>query len=64
YIRAEPGFDSERIASLQNEHLVQVLSDPEFKDNYLWVKIRIPESGIEGWIVQSLLQTATPSTGW
>ncbi len=64
YIRAEPGFDSARIASLQNEHLVQVISDPVFKDNYLWVQIRIPEDGTEGWIVQSLLQTATPSTGW
>jgi uncharacterized membrane protein len=43
--------------------LVEVL-ESTVVDNVNWVHIRVVETGIEGWIHQSLLMTATPSPQW
>jgi SH3-like domain-containing protein len=48
---------------LANNMMVQVLPDIAEAKTVIWVKVRT-EEGIEGWIVQSLLQTATPAPGW
>lgn len=63
YIRAEPSYDANYVKSLLNGYLIQVLPDVVIKDGATWVKVRTAE-GIEGWIVRSLLATATPAPGW
>ncbi|HQL38016.1 MAG TPA: SH3 domain-containing protein [Anaerolineaceae bacterium] len=63
YVRSEPGFDGDLLTSLLNTSLVQVISDPLLIDNLTWVKVRT-ETGLEGWMVQALLATATPSPRW
>jgi hypothetical protein len=51
------------LALLKVNTLVEIL-DTTLVDNRNWVHIRVVETGQEGWIVQSLLQTATPSPQW
>ena len=63
YIRSEPKFGSKILISLLNGTLVQVLPDTSTDGGTLWVKIRTND-GLEGWIVQGLLVTATPVPGW
>lgn len=61
FVRAEP--DGSVVTSLLNDSLVQVISDPVAgKGGILWVKVRT-QNGVEGWMVQSLLVTATPAPG-
>ncbi len=62
-IREKPTFSANYVASLLNGSLVQVLPETEFADNNYWVHV-ITEDGIEGWMVRSLLATATPAPGW
>lgn len=58
-LRAEPG--GLPITSLINGTLVQILPDqPVILDGGIWVKVLVMESDIEGWILSSLLVTATP----
>ncbi len=62
FIRAEPG--GRILTSLLNGSPVEVISEPlRVESGAIWVKIRT-ETGVEGWILQSLLATATPSPGW
>jgi SH3-like domain-containing protein len=63
YIRAEPSYDANYVKSLLNGYLIQVLPDVVIADGATWVKVRTAE-GVEGWIVRSLLATATPAPGW
>lgn len=64
HLRAEPGFDSESLTLLDNGALVQVLLDtPVEKDGVTWIHVQVP-GGKQGWIVQSLLATATPAPNW
>jgi hypothetical protein len=61
-VREEP--DGKAVTSLLNGSLVQVISDPvRGNGNTLWVQVRT-EKGLEGWMVQALLATATPAPGW
>jgi hypothetical protein len=62
-IRSEPNYDAVVVKLLANNMMVQVLPDIAEAKTVIWVKVRT-EEGIEGWIVQSLLQTATPAPGW
>jgi hypothetical protein len=49
------------IASLFNGSIVQILGETLLDEsNRIWVKVLSLESGDEGWILQSLLVTATP----
>lgn len=59
-IRKTPGFNGEYLTSLYNESLVMVLPGVELIENTYWINIML-EDGREGWMVKSLLITATPS---
>lgn len=64
HLRAEPGFQAESIKILANGTPVQVLSaDPMQEGGGIWVNVRTSQ-GDEGWILQILLVTATPSPDW
>lgn len=60
-IRSKPNGDI--LTSVMNGALVQVLGDTVKEDYRIWIKVRTT-TGKEGWILQSLLVTATPSAGW
>ncbi len=62
-IRREPSFNSEIVTSLLNGYIVEVLPDISDTNGIIWVRIRTPE-GIEGWMLQTLLVTATPAPNW
>lgn len=65
YIRKEPSFDSQAITSLSTDVMVIVVDEYTQADNVIWVKIRTTtENPVEGWIVRSLLITATPKAEW
>jgi hypothetical protein len=60
-MRKSPG--GEFMMQIPVETLVEIIGT-EIVNNTTWVHIRIVDSGVEGWISQSLLQTATPSPDW
>ena len=64
YMRREP--NGPVILTLANEELVQALSDPIDYDGTAWVQIRVVRGDqiYEGWIIQEVLQTATPAPAW
>jgi hypothetical protein len=57
----------EYLLTLNNGFIVEVLGETE-EDTWgtIWVKIAVERNGerIEGWIIQSLLMTATPVVNW
>jgi hypothetical protein len=61
-IRAEPKTSSEIVAVVDNNALVEILPETQQDGTVIWVHIRF--KGVEGWIWQSLLVTATPAPGW
>jgi uncharacterized membrane protein len=61
-IRTEPKTNAAVAAVVDNRALVEVLPDTSQEGTVIWVHIRY--NGIEGWIWQSLLITATPAPGW
>ena len=63
YIRSEPKIGGKILISLLNGSLVEVLPGTARDGNVLWAQIRTND-GLQGWIVQSLLVTATPVPGW
>jgi hypothetical protein len=63
YIREEPKYDGKILTSLLNGALIEVLPDTSTDSGILWAHVRT-HAGVEGWIVQSLLVTATPSPDW
>jgi uncharacterized protein YgiM (DUF1202 family) len=63
YIREEPRPDARIITSVLNGTLVEVLTEVVQRGSVFWVHVRTIE-GVEGWIVQSLLMTATPAPNW
>ncbi len=64
FIRTEPGFQSPSVALLANGTLVQILPDNSIEEGgRFWVHIRTMDSK-EGWILVTLLATATPSPNW
>jgi hypothetical protein len=62
-VRAEANYDSSVVYSLLNGTLVEVLPDVVNNSGTAWVHIRTV-NGKEGWIVRTLLRTATPAPGW
>ena len=64
YVRREP--DGPVILTVANGDLVQVLSEPIVQDGVTWVHIRVVRDtkSLDGWIIQSVLLTATPAPGW
>jgi len=65
YIRSAPGFDAPILyPGIMQEILVELLGNPQEVDGYAWVQIREVRGGRVGWILQSLLQVATPEPNW
>ena len=64
YMRREP--NGPVILTLANDELVQALTDPIDYDGTDWVQIRVVRNAqtYEGWIIQEVLQTATPAPAW
>jgi uncharacterized membrane protein len=62
-VRKTPGFDGDYLTSLDNESLIQVLPEVELVDGVYWSHVLL-EDGRDGWMVRSLLLTATPAPGW
>jgi len=60
-LRAEPG--GKVLRSYFNGTLMQVLPDTIDKNGIVWVHVIAPD-GLEGWMVQALLRTATPAPNW
>lgn len=58
-IREDPGYDSPVVQSILNGTLVEVLPGIHNNEGVDWVHIKTI-GGKDGWIVQSLIRTATP----
>ncbi len=63
YVRAEPNSNAKIVDGLLNGTDVQVLPDSVLSGGITWAHI-IMNDGIEGWIVQNVLVTATPVPTW
>lgn len=62
-LRANAGLDQPILVSLVNDTLVEVLPEIQIVNSITWLHIRTSD-GIVGWIIQSLVVTATPAPGW
>ncbi len=62
-IREEPGFDARIVRTVLNGTVVQVLGETEVIDGATWVHIQFIDQ-VDGWIVRSLIVTATPEPEW
>ena len=62
-VREEPKSSAKIVAYLLNGSLVKVYTDTAKEGTTVWVRIST-EKGVEGWIVQILLVTATPAPSW
>ena len=64
YIRKEPGGNV--LATLDNGSVVQILPETQDYNGVLWIHIVATRNDIrvEGWIIQSVLETATPVPNW
>lgn len=64
YMRKAPG--GEFLATLDNGVVVEVLGETQELKGVTWVKIAAIKNGIlmEGWIIQTVLVTATPVVNW
>jgi len=63
-VRKTPGGDY--LLTLSNGYIVEVLGETQEVSGVIWVKIAVERDGErqEGWIIQSLLATATPVPYW
>jgi len=63
-VRKSPG--GEYLLTLSNGFIVEILGETEEHMDTIWVKIAVERNGerLEGWIIQSLLVTATPIVNW
>lgn len=63
-VRSSPGGDY--LFTLNNGYIVIVLGETTDLNGVIWVKILVDRNGekVEGWIIQSLLATATPIVNW
>jgi len=62
-IREEPGFNARIVRTVLNGTAVQVLDEIEVIDGATWVHIRFIDQ-VDGWIVRSLIVSATPEPEW
>ncbi len=64
YIRKEPGGNV--LATLDNGAIVQILPDTQDYNGGLWIHVVATRNDIrvEGWVIQSVLETATPVPNW
>ena len=64
FVRKSPG--GEYLLTLNNGFIIEVLGETEERMGVIWAKIAVERNGerLEGWIIQSLLMTATPVVNW
>jgi uncharacterized membrane protein len=62
-VHSKPGFSSPVVKTLGNGWPVEVYPDAVNSGGVIWRKIRTSD-GVEGWIWESLILTATPKPGW
>ena len=64
FVRKSPG--GEYLLTLSNGFIIEVLGETEERMGVIWAKIAVDNNGerVEGWIIQSLLITATPVVNW
>lgn len=62
-IRVEPGYSSKILRTVLNGTAVQILDEVEVIDGATWVHIRLLDQQ-EGWIVRTLIVSATPEPEW
>jgi len=64
FIRREPGGSV--IATLDNGAIVQILPESQDSNGVLWIHVVATRNDIrvEGWIIQTVLETATPVPNW
>lgn len=64
YIRNTPGGNV--LATLDNGSIVKILPETQEHNGTLWIHIVASQNDIqvEGWIIQSVLETATPVPNW
>jgi hypothetical protein len=58
-LRDKPGFVGKVISMIDNNTVVKVMSGVEFKDQVYWTQVQTNDGTI-GWMVHSVLITATP----
>jgi hypothetical protein len=64
-IRSGPGFEAPPIyPGVIQGTLVQLLGGKQEVVGQIWVEILVVEDGRQGWILQDLLQMATPEPNW
>ena len=57
WLRSQPGVNSSRLQLLPDGTLVELLPEREEDNNQLvWQKVRLPDSGQEGWVAAEFLQ--------
>ncbi|MFZ5820360.1 MAG: DUF389 domain-containing protein [Chloroflexota bacterium] len=64
FLRKEPGGSV--LATLDNGSIVQVLPDTQEYNGAVWIHVIVTrdEIRVEGWIIQDVLETATPVPNW
>lgn len=62
-IHSKPEFNAPVVRILGNGWPVEVYPDAVNSEGVIWRKIRISD-GVEGWIWETLILTATPKPGW
>lgn len=64
FIRREPGGNV--LATLDNGSIVQILPETQDFNGVLWIHVlaNLNDIRIEGWIIQTVLETATPVPNW
>lgn len=64
FLRKEPGGSV--LATLDNGSLVEILPGTQEKNGAIWIHVIVTrnEIRVEGWIIQDVLETATPLPNW
>lgn len=64
FLRKEPGGSV--LATLDNGSMVQILPDTQEINGAVWIHVVVTrdEIRVEGWIIQDVLETATPIPNW
>jgi uncharacterized membrane protein len=62
-IRAEPKSSAKIVAYVLDGSLLKAFPDTAKESGVVWVHV-VTNKGVEGWIVQILLKTATPAPAW
>jgi len=64
-IRSGPGFDALPVyPGVIQGTLVQLLGGKQEVNRQIWLEVLVVEDGRQGWILQDLLQMATPEPNW